>query len=214
MKTIIKSLMFVALFGGIATSANAQLLGKTGSTTTHARILKQITLFTDSVQFGAVAAGGGPSFLSPSSTQGQSTNIGFNSTVGRLRIDATPQEPVRVVFDSLVTMYRDSSGVNTDSIYYHPMLAGKGGDLSISTANLDAAELTSKDQPTAAGQFTAPTNQTGRGPFAIIQTQASDRATIYLGGNLYESTGGAAITSAKRTGTYRGTINFNVFYLN
>ena len=213
MKTIFKSLLFVALFGGIASSTNAQSLGATGNTSATARILKQITLFTDTIQFGAVAAGGGASLLDPTNVS-SNTNVGFNSRVGRLRIDATPQEPVRVEFDSLVTMYRDSAGVNTDSIYYHPLLAGKGGDLAITSANILNSELLSKDAPTGPTQFTATTNQVGRGPFGIIQTQATDRSTIYLGGNLYENTSGGAITSAKRTGTYRGTINFNVVYQN
>lgn len=214
MKTIFKSLLLVALFGGIATSASAQssTLGANANTSANARILKQITLFTDTIQFGAVAAGGGATLLSP--VGDPNNNVGFNSRVGRLRIDATPQEPVRVEFDSLVTMYRDSLGIATDSIYYHPLLAGKGGDLAITSANITGSEYLSKDAPTGTLQFTAPTNQLGRGPFGIIQTQGSDRATIFLGGNLYENTGGGAITSAKRTGTYRGTINFNVVYLN
>lgn len=214
MKTIFKSLLLVALFGGMATSASAQSspLGANANTSANARILKQITLFTDTIQFGAVAAGGGATLLSP--VGDPNSNVGFNSRVGRLRIDATPQEPVRVEFDSLVTMYRDSAGIATDSVYYHPLLAGKGGDLAITNANLTGSELLSKDAPTGSTQFTAPTNQIGRGPFGIVQTQGSDRATIFLGGDLYENTGGGAITSAKRTGTYRGTINFNVVYLN
>ncbi|MBA4304948.1 MAG: hypothetical protein C0424_12035 [Sphingobacteriaceae bacterium] len=217
MKTIFKSLLFVALFGGIATSANAQSLGATANTGATARILKQITLLTDTVQFGAVAAGIDTPFLSPTDPS-QNTNVGFNARVGRLVVDASPNEPVRVEFDSVLTMY--FNGVTTvagaDSlIHFVPQISVKDSTLAWSVGHVTGATLLSKDIP-ATNTNVAATNNTGFGPFGIVQTQTLEKATLWIGGKLYASPAlNDLITSANtRTGRYVGSLSFNVIYQN
>jgi hypothetical protein len=209
MKTIIKSLALVALFSTIAFTASAQLGAQT-STSATARILKQITLGVDSIQFGTIAAGGGQTFINPTNFAG-STNIGFNSRIGRLTIDATADEPIRVEFDSTVKMLGPGG---TDSIVYRPILSAVHGNLAITNANTALSVLTSADAPSA-GQVTATTNRTGDGPFVLVQTEAgSEDVTMFLGGYLYQWNTTNPVPSSQTTGTYRGTLNFNVVYNN
>jgi hypothetical protein len=211
MKTIFKSLLIAALFVGVGTTANAQL-GTTGSTSATARILKQITLAVDTIQFGTVAAGGGQTFLSPISTAA-STNIGFNSRVGKLRIDATAEEPIRVEFDASVTMRTASL---SDSITYVPIISAVREDLPINDVNRALSQLVSPDAiVNPITDVTASTNANGTGPFCLVTADAADdRVTLFLGGYLYVVNTTTPIPSTGPTGTFRGTLNFNVFYNN
>lgn len=211
MKTIFKSLLLAAFIGGIATSANAQT-GTTTSTSATARILKQITFAAvDTIQFGTVAAGGGQTFLNPQD-QAASTNVGFNSRIGRLVIDATPQEPIRVNFDATVTMRTIS---NSDSITYEPVISVIHELKTINTTDRAASILISSNAIVApTTDVTGPTGN-GKGPFGLITTTtADDRTTLYLGGSLYQYGTTTAIGSGGPTGTFRGTLNFNVLYAN
>jgi hypothetical protein len=212
MKTIIKSLLVAALFVGIGTNANAQL-GAQSSTSATARILKQITLLTDTIQFGTVAAGGGQTFLNPQSTAG-SSNIGFNSRVGRLRIDATPEEPIRVEFDEEVIM--TETGNPLLQISYVPVVSAIRGDLVIDETNRNASVLVSPDAiVNPVTDVTASTNANGTGPFCLVTTNpGTDRVTMFLGGYLYVLNTTDPIPNTGPTGTFRGTLNFNVFYNN
>lgn len=217
MKTIFKSLLFVALFGGIATSANAQSLGANASTGAVARILKQITLVTDTVQFGAVAAGVDTPFLSPTDPS-LNKNVGFNARVGRLVIDASPNEPVRVEFDSVLTMYFGGTTTiaGADSlIHFVPQISVKDSTLAWSVGHVTGSTLLSKDLP-AANTNVATTANTGFGPYGIIQTQTLEKATLWIGGKLYASPAlNDLITSGNTvTGRYVGSLNFNVIYQN
>ncbi len=211
MKTIIKSLALVALFSTIGFTASAQL-GASSSTSATARILKQITLTTDTIQFGTIAAGGGATYLDPI-TPSASTNVGFTSRAGRLVIDATPEEPIRVEFDSTVTMRK--SAPSPDSITFRPILSVVHGDLAITPANqntsvlLNSAALSAPTVATTAGGD-------GTGPVGIVSTQSgTDRVTLYLGGNIYDfNTTNPIPSTGRQTGTYRGTLSFNVVYQN
>lgn len=213
MKTIFKSILVAALFVGVGTTAKAQL-GTTGSTSATARILKQITLAVDTIQFGTVAAGGGQTFLNPRFDQpAVSTNVGFNSRVGKLRIDATAQEPVRVEFDASVTMRTVSL---SDSITFVPVISAIREDVAITNANRSASVLVSPDAIVdPVNDVTASTNANGTGPFCLVTTDpADDRVTLFLGGYLYVVNTTNPIPSSGPTGTFRGTLNFNVFYNN
>lgn len=219
MKTIFKSLLFVAFFGGIATSTNAQSLGASTNTGAVARILKQITLNTDTVRFGAVAAGIDTPFLSPINPD-SNKNVGFNARVGHLIIDASPNEPVRVEFDSSIVMYFNGNTAipltETDSfIYFVPQISVKDSTLAWSLDHVRNSVLLSQNTP-ADGDVVATTGNTGFGPFGIIQTQTDDKATLWIGGKLYSGTGmNTLITSSTtKTGRYIGSISFNVVYQN
>lgn len=220
MKTILKSLFVAALFVGIGATANAQT-GVTTSTSATARILKQITLAVDTIQFGTVSAGAGQTFLSPIATSA-STNVGFNSRVGKLRIDATPQEPIRVEFDSEVKMWNTVTPT-ADTISYVPVISAVHQDRPIDDASRALSVLVS-DQPIVDPlvDVTGPTGS-GQGPFCLVTTTsataqsiggAPDRVTLYLGGYLYQNGTTNAIDASDPTGTFRGTLNFNVLYAN
>lgn len=217
MKTIFKSLLLAAFLGSFAISANAQSLGATNNTGASARILKQIVLVSDSVQFGASSAGIDTPYLDPTNPN-NNENVGFNARVGRLVIDASPNEPVRVEFDSVVTMYFNGVTTITDEdslIYFETLLAVKDSTLAWSTTHVNGSTLLSKDVP-ASGTNVATTNNNGKGPFGIIQTQADEKATLWIGGKLFATSGQRdLITSVNtRTGRYVGSITFNVVYQN
>lgn len=211
MKTIIKSLALVALFSTIGFTASAQL-GASSSTSATARILKQITLTTDTIQFGAIAAGGGATYLDPI-TPAASTNVGFAARVGRLMIDATPLEPIRVEFDSVVTMRKDAP--SPDSITYRPIISVAHGDLAITPANQATSVLMNSIALPASTDVTAPSGD-GTGPFGIVSTQSgTDRVSLFLGGNIYDyNTTNPIPSTGRQTGLYRGTLSFNVVYQN
>lgn len=211
MKTIFKSLAIAALFVGIGSTAHAQLGAQT-STSVTARILKQITFaHTDTIQFGTVAAGGGQTELNPIN-QSLSSNVGFNSRIGRLVIDATAEEPLRVEFDTEVTMRTVS---NSDSITFRPIISAVRGDRTINPADRLLSVLVS-DQAIVnpITDVTGPSG-TGQGPVCLITTNAgSDRATLYLGGRLHPHGTTNPIPISGPTGTFRGILNFNVLYAN
>lgn len=227
MKTIFKSLLLIAIICGIANTASAQGspgLGANKDVNVAARILKQITLDTDSVSFGAVSAGIAIPYLNPIHAD-SNTNVGFNARLGRLTIDASANEPVRVDFPTLVTMRyvidiatnQVYEGTVEDSlIYYKPELSIKGGDLTWSISNVANSTLISKDTP-ASGDIVAATNNDGFGPFGLVQTQTpSEKVTLWIGGKLYATNAANdLITSVNtKTGRYLGTMNFNVTYFN
>ncbi len=212
MKTIIKTIAIAAFIGGFASSANAQQ-GTPASTSATARILKQITFAAiDTIQFGTVAAGGGQTFLNPQD-QSASTNVGFNSRIGRLVIDATAQEAVRVEFDQTVTM-RKTSGP-ADSITYEPTISVIRELKTINNTDRLNSVLISSNAITNPLTDVTGAGGTGKGPFGLITTApADDRTTLYLGGSLYLYNTTTAIPAAGPTGTFRGTLNFNVLYAN
>lgn len=211
MNKILKSFFVLAMFLGVGISANAQQGAQTNTSVT-ARILKQITFTAvDTIQFGTVAAGGGQTFLDPRS-QSNSTNIGFNSRIGRLIINATAEEPVRVEFDETVTMRTSNA---SDSITYKPIISVIRENKGITDADRTASVLLSDDAIAAPANDVTGPNGTGEGPFGLITTDAADdESTLYLGGYLYLYNTTNPIPQAGPTGTFRGTLNFNVLYAN
>lgn len=210
MKTMFKSLFVAVLFTGLGSTAFAQL-GATETVTATARILKQITLDSDSIQFGTIAAGGGATLLSPTSVG--STNVGFNSRAGRLIINATPEEPIRVEFPDTIAL----TGPASNTIKYQ-LLITCGHDEVAYGAGAQDTTIFLHDQPisspfpvTAAGG-----NGRSNAGFGLITTNAgTEEATLFIGGNLYQSGAGTTnISSGQATGTYRGEFTFNVLYAN
>jgi len=212
MKTIIKSLALVALFSTIGFSAKAQL-GATNSTGAVARILKQITLASDTVRFGTISAGGGQTYIDPTDPSA-STNVGFTMVVGRLRINATAEEPIRVQFDTTVTMRK--SAPNPDSLTYRPLLSVKWGDLTATNANANGSVFVSSAAIANPATDSTGAGGTGAGPFALVTTQpASEAVTLFIGGRLHDyGTTNQVPATGRQTGTYRGTLNFEVQYNN
>ncbi len=210
MKTTFKTLLIAAFFTGLANVASAQL-GAVSSVTATAKILKQITLTAENVNFGTISAGGGATNLTPTGVS--EVNVGFTSTQGRLVVDATNDEPIRVTFDSTVTLVEAN---DLDSIVYIPQLSATFGNITVgdaaqaTSALLNSVVRTAPSIPTEAGG-------TGRGPFAIIYTDPTagatlDKTTLFIGGTLFERDGVSTIGSGYQTGTYSGTLNFNVIY--
>lgn len=214
MKTIFKSLLLAAFIGGIATSANAQTGAQT-TMTANARILKQITFANnDPVQFGIVAAGGGQTFLNPQSQSG-SVNVGFSSAPGRLVIDATSLQPIRVEFDTLVRMLNGNP--TPDTIGYVPIISGVFGSKTINASDRSASSLLNSAAMLEGATDVTTAGGTGAGPFGIITTFGTagpdfERTTLYVGGYLYQWQTTSAIPSGGPTGTFTGTLNFNVLY--
>ena len=217
MKTIFKSLLLTALVMGMATAAMAQgNVGITQNITVNARVLKPITLTGIlNVAFGGVFANSNP-FLDP---KGQATaGVGFTAAVGRVVVDATAGEPIRVEFDTI--HLEDGPGPNANKIAYFPIISAYAtGDLS--ATNRDTSILLGTATPTLGAVTVA---GTGQGPFGIIATSAAgspvDRATLLIGGSLgaITSTYGSSptpqvpISSNQPTGTYTGTLRLNLLY--
>lgn len=212
MKTIFKSLLLAAFIGGIATSANAQTGAQT-TMTANARILKQITFHNNNnVQFGIVAAGGGQTFLNPQ-VQSSSVNVGFSASPGRLQIDATSLQPIRVEFDTLVRML---NGTN-DTIGYVPIISAVFGQKTINATDRAASLLLNSTAMAEGTTDVTNAGGTGAGPFGIISTFSTagpdfERTTLYVGGYLYRWRTTTAISASDPTGTFTGTLNFNVLY--
>lgn len=205
-----KSLFVAVLFTGLGTTAFAQL-GAQNTVTATARILKQITLQSDSIQFGTIAAGGGATLLSPTGTG--STNVGFTNRAGRLVIDATPDEPVRVEFPDTIALYRLS---DSTTIKFRLLITCGRGEVAYGAGAQDTTGFIN-DQPITFPAL-AVTEPGGNGRsnagFGLITTAAgSEKATLFIGGNLYESGAGTNnIPQSQPTGTYRGAFTFNVLY--
>lgn len=210
MKTMFKSLFVAVLFTVIGTSAFAQL-GAQSTVTATARILKQITLVNDSIQFGTIAAGGGATLLSPTGVG--STNVGFTNRAGRLVIDATPDEPIRVNFPDTIALYRSDSS----TVKFRLLITCGRGAVGYGAGAQDTTWLIN-DQPIIAPAATV-TEPGGNGRsnagFGLITTGDGpiEKATLFIGGNLYESGPGTNMVPASQpTGTYRGSFTFNVLY--
>lgn len=206
-----KSLFVAMLFIGLGTTAFAQL-GAQNTVTATARILKQITLASDSIQFGTIAAGGGATLLSPTGTG--STNVGFTNRAGRLVIDATPDEPIRVEFPDTIALYRlaDSS-----TIKFRLLITCGRGTVSYGTGAQDTTVFIHDQAITAPASTVTEPGGNGRSNagFGLITTGdgPDETATLFIGGNLYESGVGTNNISANQpTGTYRGAFTFNVLY--
>lgn len=210
MKTMFKSLFVAVLFTGLGSTAFAQL-GATETVTATARILKQITLDSDSIQFGTIAAGGGATLLSPTSVG--STNVGFNSRAGRLIINATPEEPIRVEFPDTIAL----TGPLSNTIKYQ-LLITCGHDAVAYGAGAQDTTIFIHDQPISAPFPVTAAGGNGRSNlgFGLITTNAgTEEATLFIGGNLFQSGAGTTnISSGQATGTYRGEFTFNVLYAN
>jgi hypothetical protein len=221
MKTILKSLFVAAVFVSIGTTAHAQLGAQT-SVAVGARILKKITFnVADTLNFGTVAAGEGITFLNPQ-VQAASQNVGFNSRVGRLIINATGNEVLRVNYDSIVVMTRiaGGGGAGSDSILYRPFISAIHGQKENTIVDRANSLLVSDQTMTRTGTPVARFPVTAAGGFgiggvALISTDESlpapedDDVTLFLGGQLL-TVGKTEITTT--TGRFRGTINFNVVY--
>lgn len=213
MKTIFKSLLLAAFIGGIATSANAQTGAQT-TMTANARILKNITFTSnDNVQFGIVAAGAGQTFLNPQSQSG-SQNVGFSSSPGRLVLDATSTQPIRVEFDTVVMMLETPAG---DTIAFRPILSAIHGDKTINASDRTASTLINNTAMVEGDIIVTNPGGTGAGPFSIITTSPTagpdfERTTMYVGGRLHPWGTTSPIPASGPTGTFSGTLNFNVLY--
>lgn len=200
--------MVIALFVGLDNTAQAQ--GNLGATTTvpvRARILKQITFTAqDTVRFGTVAAGS-QTYLDPQ-VQSASTNVGFNARVGRLIIDATADEVMRVVFDAIVVM--STTGTPPVFIDYQPKISAIKTLLPITDGNRALSTLVSNQAiVNPVTDVTGPAG-TGLGPECFVTTSDTDsRTTLYLGGSLFE-TGTTSPTVTQ--GTFTGVLNFSVQY--
>lgn len=213
MKTIFKSLLVAALFVGIGTTASAQALGVAGTVGSRARILKQIVVANnDSILFGTVAAGNGQTFLDPRGAT--SSNIGINNSVGRLVISASPEEPIRIDFDSTVTMQKGSpTATGLDSlITFRPVISVLYGNNATNSTNRTASTLLSSTALSSVTIVTEP-GGIGEGPTALFTTDNSTEfTTFYIGGYLYVLNTRTAIPSTHGTGTYVGAMNFNIYY--
>lgn len=217
MKTIFKSLFVAIVLVAAAGAAKAQgpsPLGAQATVNTSARILKQITLTPANLNFGRIAAGGGATFLDP--TGQASVNVGFTSTPGRLLINATAEEDIRVEFPSWVVMTLNGAP-GADSISYLPQISVIHGDQAINATNRQNSVLL--NNTAVASPYPATnTGGNGRGPFGIVTTQAggNDNVTLFIGGNLWEADGqaNAQIPTSKPTGNYTGSMVFNVLYAN
>ncbi len=210
MKTMFKSLFVAVLFTVIGTSAFAQL-GAQSTVTATARILKQITLTNDSIQFGTIAAGGGATLLSPTGVG--STNVGFTNRAGRLVIDATPDEPVRVEFPDTIALYRLS---DSTTIKFRLLITCGRGEVAYGAGTQDTTVFINDQPITSPGLAVTEPGGNGRSNagFGLITTASgSEKATLFIGGNLYESGPGTTnISASQPTGTYRGAFTFNVLY--
>jgi hypothetical protein len=105
---------------------------------------------------------------------------------------------------------------NSDSITYVPIVSAVRGDRAINDANRDTSVLVSPDAiVNPVTDVTAATNANGTGPFCLVTcAPGSDRVSLFLGGYLYVYNTTTAIPSTGPTGSFRGTLNFNVFYNN
>ena len=206
-----KTLFAAVLFTAFGTTAFAQL-GAVSSVQASAKILKQITLTPENVNFGTIASGGQPTDLTPTGVS--EVNVGFTASQGRLVIDATSDEPIRVTFDSIVKLVHTTPAF--DSIMYVPYLSATFGTRTVGHADQATSVLVNNVVKTGGMVATEP-GGLGRGPFAIIYTDTAlaniDQTTLFIGGTLFAKDGTSTIGSGNTsTGTYVGTLNFNVIY--
>jgi hypothetical protein len=130
-------------------------------------------------------------------------------------IDATPDEQIRVEFPDSIKL-----GLNADSVTYIPEVTAVLGDVALGAAG-QATSTPVHNIPDAGPVFPATAaGGSGRGPFAIVYTDPTvgpnkDRVTLFIGGQLYEEDNSpAVIPTSQPTGTYEGTMLFNVLYAN
>jgi hypothetical protein len=243
MKTILKSLFVAAVCMGVGTTLHAQptSLGTTQQVTVNARVLKKIVISNlIPVTFGASEAGGPLATLDPKS-QASNVNVGFIAKPGKITIEASPNEQIRVEFPITVPLdLLDGdgnviTGTGSNQIFYVPEIAGEfgtvAGDYGGATAVLLGNDVPPANTVTATTSGGLPS--TGRGPFLLFQTSSSttpaDRTTFFIGGRLTPSANTAswsgfntlnsagtppAIESTNPTGTFRGTLTFNFLYAN
>lgn len=214
MKTILKSLFVAALFVGVGYTASAQTpaLGVAGEVGSRVRILKQIVVANnDSILFGTIAAGNGQTFLDPRGLA--NTNVGIANSVGRLVIEASPEENIRIDFDSVVVMQRTVPGATDSMISFVPVISAIHGD---TTASLDARNGSTLLSNLAISNVTTEVtgaNGDGEGPTALFTTRPTGEATtMFIGGYLYLLGTRNPIPSGHSTGTYVGEMNFNIYY--
>jgi hypothetical protein len=241
MKTILKSLFVAAVFMGMGSTLHAQTsLGTTEPVTVNARVLKKITISNrTAVTFGASEAGGALATLNPID-QSQNVNVGFVAKPGKITLDASPNEPIRVEFPVTVPLDLldiDGNvivGSGSNQIFYVPEIAAQLGDVAGDYGA--GAVLLGNNIPTSGvvtstnsgSQNTLP--NTGRGPFLLFQTiTPSEKTTFFIGGRLTPEgdetefanwdAGNSAgtpppIDISNPTGTFRGTLTFNFLYAN
>jgi len=211
MKTMFKSLFVAVLFTGLGTTAFAQL-GAQNTVTATARILKQIVLTSDSIQFGVIAAGGGATLLAPTGTG--STNVGFTNRAGRLVIDATPSEPIRVEFPDTIAL--TLAGTVDTTVKFQLLITCGHGEVAYGAGAQDTTILINDVAITSPVASVTEPGGNGRSNagFGLITTAAGgEKATLFIGGNLYQSGAGTVnIPANQPTGTYRGSFTFNVLY--
>jgi hypothetical protein len=158
-----------------------------------------------------MAAGGGATLLSPTSVG--STNVGFNSRAGRLIIDATPEEPIRVEFPDTIAL----TGPSSNTVKYQLLISCGHGEVAYGAGAQDTTILLNNQAIAAPWPVTAAGgNGRSNSGFGLITTRTgSEKATLFIGGNLYQSGSGTNIVPAnQQTGTYRGQFTFNVLYAN
>jgi len=211
MKKMMKTLFAAVVFTAFGTTAFAQL-GATEVVSATARILKQITLVSDSIQFGTIAAGGGATLLQPTGVA--STNVGFTSRAGRLVINATPAEPIRVEFPDTIKL----TGPALNTVKFRLLITGGHNAVAYGVGAQDTTILINDVAIiTPASSFTqSGGNGRSNSGFGLITTRAgSEEATLFIGGNLYQSGAGTVdIGVSQPTGTYTGTFTFNILYAN
>jgi hypothetical protein len=234
MKTILKSLFVAAVFMGIGAMATAQVsfLGTQETVNVNARILKKIVVDNQQpVAFGASQLGGGLADLNPI-VQIQSVNVGFAAKPGRLVVDASPNEPIRIEFPLIVNLNQTVGGSGT--IYYVPEIAGVfeavTSDYGGATAVLLGNNNPPANQVASANSGPAPgLDNTGRGPFLLFQTPTgSEKSTLFIGGKItsenntalwsgpFNSDNSAGtppeVAAGTPTGTFVGTVVINFLY--
>lgn len=216
MKTIFKSISLAVLFVGIGSTAFAQL-GAQETVAVNARVLKQIQLAHTDVNFGAIAAGGGATFLDP--TGAASTNVGFVAAAGTLTIDATPEEDIRIEFPTYVTLVGPTA---VDTLAYTPQITVAFGTQTVGSAAQTSSDLANNTTALGPPVTVTATGGSGRGPFVIVTTDnaATETATLFIGGELRLNTSITAtpalvaVPSGQANGTYTANMVFNVLYAN
>lgn len=226
MKKLIAAAFTMIIVGAFTTNLKAQTLGAQSDVDVTARILKQIVLTATDVSFGAVPAGN-IATLSPSGSV--RTNVSASATVGRLLISATANEPIRVEFPGWVTMSGVAPLTAADSITFIPSISVASGSNAIGSAEQGTSILLAHTVPGSVPSAGTDAGGTGIGQafggavrqFGIVYTSPTvgpnlDFVSLFIGGSLYGAgtSGAGIIPTSQPTGTYTGTLDFNVVYNN
>lgn len=214
MKTTFKTLFAAALFTGIGSTAFAQL-GETETINVNARVLKQIVLAGEDVRFGAVTAGN-IAILDPIDPA-DNEFVSIQALPGRVTVDATGGEIIQVIYPAAIEL--EHTTIPGEFISYVPRISVRWDFIAVNDLAGRATSVLLDDDDA----FVATTNATGAagtgiggtGYFSTDPTvgPTRDRATLFIGGNLYETgTTTDPIPALQETGTYTNTMLFNINY--